>query len=222
MTVSTARQQPALPGMIDARERVTGLVPYVMDVAVPGMLHAKLLRSTAAHARIVSIDISRAREVPGVVAVVTGADLVESVGHLSLLRARVPRSAGAGDRAVRFVGEPVVAVAATDLDAAAEALDLVSVEYEELPAVFDATEAFEPGAPLVHAEPPRLGQTFADVIINNQAGTNICNHFKLRKGDVEAASRPPRTSSRTCSPARPCSTCRSRPTSAWPRSPAAG
>src|SRR4051812_13286959 len=186
MTVSTARQQPALPGMIDARERVTGRIPYVMDVSVPGMLHAKLLRSSAAHARIVRIDTSRAREVPGVIAVVTGADLVDRSDIFPYYGPVFRDQPVLAIDRVRYVGEPVVAVAATDLDAASEAIDLVSVEYEELPAVFDATEALEPGAPLVHEEPPRVGQTFADVIINTEAGTNICNHFKLRKGDVEA------------------------------------
>jgi CO/xanthine dehydrogenase Mo-binding subunit len=186
MTVSTARPKPALPGMIDARERVTGRVPYVMDVALPGMLHAKLLRSTSAHARILSIDTSRAREVSGVVAVVTGADLVKRSDIFPFFGPVFRDQPVLAIDQVRYVGEPVVAVAAVDLDAASEALDLVGIEYDELPAVFDVDEALAAGAPLVHEEPPRVGQTFADVIINTEPGTNVSNHFKLRKGDVEA------------------------------------
>ncbi len=173
-------------GMVDARERVTGRVSYTMDISVPGMLHAKLLRSSAAHARISRIDTTEALKVPGVVAVVTGADLRD---HPEIRPYYGPiyrdQPILAIDQ-VRFVGEPVAAVAATDLDAAAEALELIEVEYEELPAVFTTEEALGDDAPLVHEEPPRTGQTFADVIVHPGEGTNVCNHFRLRKGDVEA------------------------------------
>ncbi|MEO6351103.1 MAG: xanthine dehydrogenase family protein molybdopterin-binding subunit [Candidatus Limnocylindrales bacterium] len=171
--------------MIDARERVTGQVPYVMDVALPGMLHVKLLRSTAAHAKIVHIDASRARALPGVAAVLTGADIVEKTDVFPYFGPVFRDQPALAIGKVRFVGEPVAAVAAADPDIAQDALDLIEVDYEDLPAVFDALEAFEPGSPLVHEEPPRLGQTFADVIIHAQSGTNICNSFRLRKGDVE-------------------------------------
>lgn len=173
-------------GMVDAPERVTGRVSYTMDISVPGMLHAKLLRSSAAHARISRIDTTEALKVPGVVAVVTGADLRD---HPEIRPYYGPiyrdQPILAIDK-VRFVGEPVAAVAATDLDAAAEALELIEVEYEELPAVFTTEEALGDDAPLVHEEPPRTGQTFADVIVHPGEGTNVCNHFRLRKGDVEA------------------------------------
>jgi CO/xanthine dehydrogenase Mo-binding subunit len=177
---------PVRGGMIDAVERVTGRVPYTIDLQVPGMLHAKLLRSTMAHARIRSIDTSRARAVPGVAAVVTGADLVARP-DLQPWYGPVFRDQPilAIDK-VRYVGEPVVGIAAVDVDVAQEALDLVAVEYEELPAVFSVEDALADGAPLVHEEPPRMGQTFADLIIDAKGGTNVCNHFKLRKGDVEA------------------------------------
>ena len=172
-------------GMIDARQRVTGRIGYTIDLAFGGMLHAKLLRSTAAHARIRSIDVSRAREVPGVVAVLTGADLA-SRSDLQPYFGPVYRDQPilAIDK-VRFVGDPVAAVAAVDLDAAREALALIDVEYEELPAVFTLDAALAEGAPLVHEGPPRTGETFADVIVKPQEGTNICNSFRLRKGDVE-------------------------------------
>jgi len=172
-------------GMIDARQRVTGRIGYTIDLAFGGMLHAKLLRSTAAHARIRSIDVSRARDVPGVVAVLTGDDLA-SRSDLQPYFGPVYRDQPilAIDK-VRFVGDPVAAVAAVDLDAAREALALIDVEYEELPAVFTLDEALAEGAPLVHEGPPRTGETFADVIVKPQEGTNICNSFRLRKGDVE-------------------------------------
>lgn len=173
-------------GMLDAHERVTGRVQYVMDVAVPGMLHAKLLRSSSAHARIARLDVSRARALPGVVSVLTGADLVADSALFPYFGPVFRDQPVLAVGKVRYVGEPIAAVAAVDLDVAQEAVDLITVEYEEIPAVFDALEALKPDAPLVHEEPPRLGQTFADVIVHAQAGTNICNHFKLRKGDVEA------------------------------------
>ena len=172
-------------GMVDARQRVTGRIGYTIDLAFGGMLHAKLLRSTAAHARIKRIDVSRAREVPGVVAVLTGADLA-SRSDLQPYFGPVYRDQPilAIDK-VRFVGDPVAAVAAVDVDAAREALAVIDVEYEELPAVFTLDEALAEGAPLVHEGPPRTGETFADVIVKPQEGTNICNSFRLRKGDVE-------------------------------------
>jgi CO/xanthine dehydrogenase Mo-binding subunit len=177
---------PSRGGMIDARERVTGRVPYAIDIAVPGMLHARLLRSTVPHARIRSIDVTRARVVPGVVAVVTGAD-VAARGDLQPYYGPVFRDQPVlAMEKVRYVGEPVAAVAAVDLDAAQQALDAIEVEYDELPAVFTLERALADGAPLVHDEPPRPGRTFADVIVEARPGTNLCNHFRLRKGDVEA------------------------------------
>jgi CO/xanthine dehydrogenase Mo-binding subunit len=177
---------PSRGGMIDAPQRVTGRVPYTIDLQVPGMLHAKLLRSTVPHARIRSIDVERARAVPGVVAVVTGADIVAR-SEIQPYYGPVFRDQPilAIDK-VRYVGEPVAAVAAVDLDAAQAAVDAIQVEYDEIPAVFTLDDALADGAALVHEEPPRTGQTFADVIIDAKPGTNICNHFKLRKGDVDA------------------------------------
>jgi len=171
--------------MLDADERVTARIQYTIDLQVPGMLHAKLLRSRHAHARIVSIDTTRAKRVPGVAVVLTGADLA---GRADLHATYGPVFRDQPILAigkVRYVGEPVVAVAAVDTDTAQQALDLVEIEYEELPAVFTVEEALAPDAPLVHEEPPRPGETFADLIIDRAARSNICNHFKLRKGDVE-------------------------------------
>src|SRR4030095_13275234 len=88
---------------------------------------------------------------------------------------------------VRFVGDPVAAVVADDLDIARDALDLIDVDYEELLPVFDPQAALAEDAPLVHPEPPRTGATLADLVIHTRSGSNVCNSFKLRKGDVDAA-----------------------------------
>ncbi|HZD37738.1 MAG TPA: xanthine dehydrogenase subunit D, partial [Actinomycetes bacterium] len=105
-------------GMIDARERVGGRVRYTIDLALPGMLHARLLRSTTAHGRIARIDVERARAVPGVVAVVTGADLVNEPGLFPYFGPVFRDQPILAVDKVRYVGEPVVALAAVDLDAA--------------------------------------------------------------------------------------------------------
>ena len=170
--------------MIDARERVTGRVPYTINLRAP--LQGALLRSTAAHARLRHVDVAAARRVPGVVAVVTGEDLAArtDIAHRfgPVFRDQPMLAIGK----VRHVGEPIAAVAAIDLDAAREALDLIDVEYEELAAVFDVHAALAAGAILLHDDDRRAGETYADVITRPVAGTNICNHFRLRKGDVEA------------------------------------
>ena len=177
---------PGRGGMLDATARVAGRVPYTIDIVLPGMLHAKLLRSPIAHAKIRSIDVSRALAVPGVAVVMTGADLAAR-SDIQPWYGPIFRDQPilAIDK-VRYVGEPVAAVAAVDLDAAQAAIDLIDVEYDELPAVFTLDEALADGAPLVHEGPPRTGQTFADVIVNATGDSNVCNHFKLRKGDIEA------------------------------------
>lgn len=183
---TTATSAPAFSGMIDAVERVTGRVGYTIDLELPGMLHAKLLRSTVPHARIVHIDVTRARRLPGVAAVLTGADLAaRSDLHPWFGPVFRDQPVLAIDK-VRFVGEPVAAVAATDLDTAREAVGLIDVEYEELPAVFTLDDALAENPVILHEGPPQVGQTFPDVIIDAAGGTNICNHFKLRKGDIEA------------------------------------
>ncbi len=174
-----------LPGMIDGLDRVRGRAPFTIDVRLPGMLHAKLVRSTAAHAKIVRIDTSAAERVPGVVAVLTGeqiaamTDIQPKFGPV--LRDQPILAMGK----VRFVGEPVVAIAAVDEATAAAAAELVEIEYEELEPVFDSVAALAADAPIVHEEPPHPGPTFADVILNTAGGTNLCNHFKLRRGDIE-------------------------------------
>ena len=178
--------QPGFSGMIDAHERVTGRVPYTIDVRLPGMLEAAVRRSTVPHARLRSVDVSRARAVPGVAAVLTGADIASWPGVRShfgpVFR---DRPILAVDK-VRYVGDPVVAVAAVDRDAALEALELVEIAYDELEPVLSLDQALAEDAPLIHEGPPVTGQTFADVIVHAAGGSNICNAFRLRHGDVEA------------------------------------
>ena len=120
---------------VDAVEKVTGSALYGSDVALPGMLHGAVLRSPHAHARLVAIDTSRAQGAPGVRAIVTGRDFPFTFG------ASIQDQPFLAIDRVRFVGEPVVAVAADTELQAQEALDLVTVEYEELPAVLDARRA---------------------------------------------------------------------------------
>jgi CO/xanthine dehydrogenase Mo-binding subunit len=126
----------------DGAEKVTGKVEYVADIQPKGLLHAKLLRSPHAHARIKRIDTSRAKALAGVRAVITAADIPQ-------LKKKAPTRAHAVlaiDRAV-FVGQPVAAVVADELAIAEEALDLIEVEYEVLPAAVDPLRSMQPGAP---------------------------------------------------------------------------
>jgi carbon-monoxide dehydrogenase large subunit len=164
---------------LDGPEKVTGRAVYGVDVKLPGMLHGRMLRSPLPHARIVRIDVSRATALTGVRGIVTGRD-VPYTHNASIIK---DWPFLAIDK-VRHVGEPVVGVAAIDEETAEEALELIDVEYEELPGVFDAEEAMKPGAALVHerlAEYPRA-EAFHPV-----PGTNICNYFKLRRGEVDRA-----------------------------------
>jgi len=172
-------------GMLDATDRVTGRVDYTINHELPGMLHARLLRATTPHARITRIDASRARDLPGVALVLTGEDLKNrrdvTPYHGPVFR---DQPVLAIDK-VRYVGDPVAAVLAEDPDVAAQALELIDVEYEHLPAVFDPLEALRDSAPRVHDSPPPLGATFSDLVIHTGPSSNICNQFQLRKGDVE-------------------------------------
>ncbi len=164
------------PIRLDAKSKVTGRAVFIEDMQLRGMLYGKVLRSTYAHARILSIDTSRAEKHPGVKGVVTGGDLPFLHGE-----SLVDEPFLARDK-VRYLGEGVVAVAAIDERTAEEALELIEVNCEELPPVFDPTEAAKPDAPLIHEE---LGSYRHAPGIDPIPGTNICNHFQLRKGDVE-------------------------------------
>ncbi len=128
---------------LDSTAKVTGRAVYTVDIAKPGMLHAKVLRSPHAHARILSIDASAARSLPGVTAVVTR----EEITGLHSYGTYVKDQPIVATESVRYVGDVVAAVAAVDERTAFAALDLIRVEYGQLPAVFDVTAAMEPPRP---------------------------------------------------------------------------
>ena len=175
--------------MIDAEERVTGRINYALNVERPGMLHGKILRSPFPHARLSHIDGSAAERLAGVAAVLTRDDFTEASGY-SAKYGRIFRdqSVVALDK-VRFIGDPVAAVAGLTVEIAEEALALIRVDYEELPAIFDEQAALQPEAPLVHDPRPAQQAIFSNLIQDLPGGSNLCSHFKLRHGDIEAGFR---------------------------------
>ncbi|MGD0489136.1 MAG: xanthine dehydrogenase family protein molybdopterin-binding subunit [Syntrophorhabdales bacterium] len=138
---------------VDGWAKVTGDAIYSADVYLKGMLRGKILRSPHPHARIVHIDTSRARRLTGVRAVVTGAD-TPGVKYAQRMKTKVPDKAPLAIDKVRYIGDEVAAVAADDVDVAEEALDLIRVDYDVLPAVYDPFEAMKPGAPQIHEHAP--------------------------------------------------------------------
>jgi carbon-monoxide dehydrogenase large subunit len=164
---------------IDGREKVTGAAAYTDDLQFgPGLLYARIKRSPLPHARIRSIDVEKARALPGVRAVVTGEDFP---GYLGLYLQ--DRHIFCRDR-VRYVGDPVAGVAAVSEIIAEKAVELIEVEYEPLEPVFDPEQGASEGAALLH---PGLADYVVAPFIFPEPGSNISNHFKIRKGDVEAA-----------------------------------
>ena len=164
---------------IEGPDKVSGYLRYAADLAPEGCLWGKVLRSPHAHARIVRIDTSAAERVPGVHAVLTGAQHPHWIG-------RIMRDLPvlAVDK-VRFIGERIAAVAAESADAANEALALIEIEYEELPAVFDVPEALSPGAPLVHDDPTQYAGAF--VHPERPDLPNLCSYGRWTHGDIEGA-----------------------------------
>ena len=164
---------------LDAFDKVTGAAQFTDDVQFgPGLLYGRVVRSPHPHALVKKVNASKALAMPGVKAVVTGAD---TPGYIGLYLK--DRHIFCTDR-VRYVGDPVAGVIAISEEIAEEAARLVEVEYEELPAVFDPLEAIKPDAPLLH---PDLETYTVVPFIFPQPGTNISNVFRVRKGDVEAA-----------------------------------
>jgi CO/xanthine dehydrogenase Mo-binding subunit len=147
----------------DGPEKVTGRALYTADIHLPGTLVGRILRSPHPHARIVNVDTSRARGVPGVKAIITGQDTHGAMhGFVETPRYPPDQYCLALDK-VRYVGEEVAAVAATDEYAAEEAIHLIDVEYEPLPAIFDPFEAMEPGAPEIHPRHPKISDPFPNI-----------------------------------------------------------
>lgn len=174
-------------GRIEGPGKVAGRAQYAADIVLPGMLWGKCLHSPFPHARIVAIDTTRARRLPAVHAVITAADLPPVTTGTFIRDMPVL----ARDK-VRFVGEKVAAVAAESLDMAEEALSLIDVQYEELPAVADSMEAMREGAPRVHDDPysyeiageRNLG-VYADFRPNPPI-PNVASRVFLRHGDISA------------------------------------
>ncbi|MBW2143842.1 MAG: molybdopterin-dependent oxidoreductase [Deltaproteobacteria bacterium] len=135
---------------IESGVKVTGAARYSADIKFPGMLYGKILRSPHAHAKIISIDTSKAEKLPGVKAVVTGKDTLGVRYGLWRLREETMDEQGLATDKVRYVGDEVAAVAAIDEDTAIEALDLIDVEYEVLPALLTTDDAIKDGAPEIH------------------------------------------------------------------------
>ncbi|WP_052889282.1 xanthine dehydrogenase family protein molybdopterin-binding subunit [Thermogemmatispora carboxidivorans] len=154
------REDPAL---------LMGTVTYINDFKIAGMLHAAVLRSPYAHARIRAIDTSAARALPGVQAVLTGKEAAEVIGPVPAFCAEPVVEHAIAVEKVRYAGEAVVAVAAESRALAEDALDLVEIDWEPLPAVTDALSAMQPGAPLVH----------------ENLGTNVVYDHVFTFGDVD-------------------------------------
>ena len=153
---------------VDAADKVTGRAQYTADINLPNMIHGKILGSSIAHGRVKRVDVSKARALDGVLAVITGDDVPDTLYGVS--PARYDEHVLAKDK-VRHVGDPVAAVAAIDERTAERAIALIEVEYEELPAVFDPVTAVADGAPQLHDRYKR----------------NINTHVEQNFGDVEKA-----------------------------------
>jgi xanthine dehydrogenase molybdenum-binding subunit len=173
---------------VDAKERVTGQAIYPADFSLPGMAHAKLLRSPLAHARIRAIDTRRAQALPGVLAVVTAADFpvlplgtMIPMGETGYDMWMVAAINMARDK-VFWVGQPVAAVAAVDLHTAAAALALIDVDYEPLAPVLDIAAAMAAEAPVLHDHVFTKG-----VEPRPRAAGNVCSRVLIARGAASAA-----------------------------------
>lgn len=161
---------------VDGVKKVTGSLKYVDDMKLSRMLYAAVVRSPHPHARIISIDITEAQKLKGVKDIIDGRDYTRRGG----LYLEDKNFLAVGK--VRYRGEAVVAISAETVEIAEEAARLVKVEYEVLPAVIDAVEGMAPDAPLIH---PDLGDYKYAPVFFPKPGTNISNHYKLRKGNME-------------------------------------
>ena len=161
----------------DARAKVTGQFEYGVDVSLPGMLHAKVRRSEIQHGLLRQVDVTRALAIPGVHAVLTGADVKDC------LASRFVRDEPilAVDR-VRYHGEPIAVVAAETKEIAEAAVNAIDVEYEPLPAVNTVAESLAPDAPLLHPD----WESYWSAPVVRRSG-NILSHATLERGDVDGA-----------------------------------
>jgi len=173
------------PPRKDGADKLTGRALFGPDIRLPGLLHGKMLRSPHAHARIRSIDTRRAEALPGVYAVVTAKDLpravdrIDRLGELSVNFKYMSDNNLASDK-VLYVGHAIAAVAAGNPHLAEEAVDLIDVEYEVLPAVVDVREAMQADAPLLHEH--LVTRSLSGV---SERPSNVASHFQHLKGDPE-------------------------------------
>ncbi len=179
---------------VDAYAKITGSATYAVDVSLPGMLHGKILRSPHPHARLLNVDVSRAARLPGVKAIITGKD-VSTMRNAFVDTPRYPADHFplAQDK-VRYIGDEVAAVAAVDEDIALEALGLIRVDYEVLPAVFTPDEALKPDAPILHGQTYEgvsawedWGQKPTATSIADHEHSNISGRTFVTYGDVKKA-----------------------------------
>lgn len=171
--------------VVDSASRVTGSVDFVLNMDLPGMTFGRIKRSDVPHGRLRSIDVSGARALPGVFAVATAGD-IQHLTRSRMGRFLLDQTVLATDR-VRYVGEPVAAVAAIDEETAAEACDLIDIDYEPLPAVFTLDDALRDGAPLLHDPRPSLRPDAAHMFTELGPPSNICSHFSVEDGFVANA-----------------------------------
>lgn len=176
MTAKVSAVGARLP-RLEAVGKINGAARYTDDLVRPFMLHGAILGSPFPHARILSYDTSKAKELPGVEAVITAQDFP----YLPLGAIVKDETILARDK-VRYVGEPIAAVAAIDRNTAIEALKLIDIEYEELPAVLDIDQALAPDAPIIHEN---LANYFK--IFDCRFSGNVLSEQSITEGDVDAA-----------------------------------
>jgi len=182
---------------VDAMGKAVGTTRYAADMFMPNMLHTKVFRSRVPFARIRHLDVSKAASLPGVVCVLTAADLPTSVlvtdmpGQTGQQRRKGSDAHVLASDVVRFVGDPIALVAAETLAIAEQALELIEIDYEELPAVFDPLEAMKPGAPVIAAPDnivarwkmrkgcTKTGMEAADLIVENTFNVPFVDHAYL-------------------------------------------
>jgi CO/xanthine dehydrogenase Mo-binding subunit len=170
---------------IDSKEIVTGRVRYTDDLTLSKLLYVKVKRSTVPHAKIIKLDTSKAEKYPGVRAVITSKDIPEDALHGLEIR---DQPILARDR-VRYIGDPIAAVAAENIDIAEEAIELIEVEYEELPAVFDPEESMKPEFPIIiHPDLENYEKIYLlppEFQINVKDKPNIHFTYVIRQNDVD-------------------------------------
>ncbi len=193
-TVQQVRQEEELSGQellyvgksfsrVDSFEKVTGHSIYGVDFNLPHMLFGKFKRSEVPHAEIVSIDLGRALKVPGVRAIITGKDLPETLFGAGLSDTPIM----ARNR-VRYIGEPIAAIAADSIEVASDAADLIEVKYNEIPSIYDPEESLKQN-PAIVIHPDLMSYKVTPKLppVRDPNLPNVSNHVRVRKGETESA-----------------------------------